>query len=130
MTSLVEARLPTLAEIEAATELVYQFMHSTPLYRWPLQIADGMACRKPDVEALTTMLENVDHMVRVNDDEVEASMRFMFTDTRNVVEGVGAAALAAALKESNQLKGKRVGIVASGSNVDQEVFARVLQARK
>lgn len=89
MTSLVEARLPTLAEIEAATELGYQFMHPTPLYRWPLQIADGMACRKPDVEALTTMLENVDHMVRVNDDEVEASMRFMFTDTRNVVEGSG-----------------------------------------
>jgi len=94
------------------------------------QIADGMACRKPDADALAVLLENVDHMVRVNDGEVEASMRHMFTDTHNVVEGAGSAALAAALKESALLRGKRVGIVASGSNVDQEVFARVLRGEK
>jgi len=94
------------------------------------QIADGMACRKPDAEALAVLLDNVDHMVRVSDDEVAASMRHMFADTHNVVEGAGAAALAAALKESAVLRGKRVGIVASGSNVDQDVFARVLRGEK
>jgi threonine dehydratase len=36
MTNLVEVRLPTLAEIEAASELIYQFMQPTPQYRWPL----------------------------------------------------------------------------------------------
>jgi threonine dehydratase len=63
----------------------------------------------------------------VNDDEVEESMRHMFSDTHNVGEGAGAAGLAGALKEKEQLRGKRVALVASGANVDRDVFARVLQ---
>ncbi len=90
------------------------------------QIADGMACRVPDDEPLEIMLGGVDHMVRVSDDEVRAAMKIYFTDTHNVVEGAGAAALAAALKELSLLKGKRVGVVASGGNVDHEIFANVL----
>jgi threonine dehydratase len=86
-----------------------------------------MACRKPDAEALAILLENVDRIVRVTDDEVEESMRHMFTDTHNIVEGAGAAALAASLKECQYLRGKRVALVASGSNVDREVFARILK---
>jgi threonine dehydratase len=90
------------------------------------KLADGLACRRGDEEALEVMLENVDHIVRVNDEEVAAAMRAMFTDTHNVVEGAGAAALAAATKESPALKDKRVALIATGGNVDQEVFAQVL----
>jgi threonine dehydratase len=42
------------------------------------------------------------------------------------VEGAGAAGLATALKEKQTLQGKRVGLVATGGNVDHDVFARVL----
>jgi threonine dehydratase len=94
------------------------------------KVADGMACRKPDEEPLAILLKNVDHIVRVSDEEVEEAMRCMFTDTHNVVEGAGAAALAAALQEKEQLGGKRVAVVASGANVDREVFARVLRGRE
>jgi threonine dehydratase len=90
------------------------------------KLADGLACRLGNEEALGVMLENVDHIVRVTDTEVAAAMRAMFTDTHNVVEGAGAAALAAATKESAGLKGKRVALIATGGNVDQEVFAQVL----
>jgi threonine dehydratase len=90
------------------------------------KLADGLACRRGDEEALEVMLENVDHIVRVNDEEVAAAMRGMFTDTHNVVEGAGAAGLAAATEESAALKGKRVALIATGGNVDQEVFAQVL----
>jgi threonine dehydratase len=93
------------------------------------RIADGLACRKPEEESLSILLENVDHIVEVSDDEVEDSMRHMFTDTHNVVEGAGATGLAAALKEKDQLYGKRVGLVVTGANVDRDVFARVLQSR-
>lgn len=89
-------------------------------------LADGLACRKGDPEALQVMLENVDHMVRVSDAEVAEAMRALFKDTHNVVEGAGAASLAAALKAAAQLKGKRVALVATGGNVDSAVFARVL----
>ena len=90
------------------------------------RLADGLACRLGNEEALEVMLENVDHIVRVTDDEVAAAMCAMFTDTHNVVEGAGAAALAAATKESPTLKGKRVALIATGGNVDQSVFAQVL----
>jgi threonine dehydratase len=92
------------------------------------KLADGLACRRGDEEALEVMLENVDHILRVTDEEVAAAMRAMFTDTHNVVEGAGAAALAAATKESPALKGKRVALIATGGNVDQGVFAQVLGA--
>lgn len=91
------------------------------------KVADGIACRKADEEAVAVLRENVDHFVQVTDEEVEASMRHMFTDTHNVVEGAGAASLAAALKENDQLRGSRVALVASGANVDRDVFARILQ---
>jgi threonine dehydratase len=55
-------------------------------------------------------------------------MKIYFTDTHNVVEGAGAAALAAALKEKPSIAGKRVGVVATGGNVDYNVFAGVLLA--
>ena len=93
------------------------------------KLADGLACRRGDEEALDVMLENVDHIVRVTDDEVADAMRAMFTDTHNVVEGAGAAALAAATKESAALKGKRVALIATGGNVDQSVFAQVLAGK-
>jgi threonine dehydratase len=90
------------------------------------KLADGLACRLGNEEALEVMLENVDHIIRVTDDEVAAAMRVMFTDTHNVVEGAGAAGLAAATKELPTLKGKRVALIATGGNVDQDVFASVL----
>jgi threonine dehydratase len=89
-------------------------------------IADGMACRVPDDASLEVVLENVDRVVRVSDDEIRQAMKFYFTDTHNVVEGAGAAGLAAALKEKDALPGKRVGIVATGGNVDHDIFAKVL----
>jgi threonine dehydratase len=91
------------------------------------KVADGMACRKADEEALAILQGNIDHVARVNDEEVEDAMRHMFTDTHNVVEGAGAVPLAAALKEKDQLSGKRVALVASGANVDRDLFAQILQ---
>jgi threonine dehydratase len=89
-------------------------------------LGDGMACRVPDDTALAVVLENVDRVVRVSEEEIRQAMKFYFTDTHNVVEGAGAAGLAAALKEKDSLRGKRVGLVATGGNVDHDVFARVL----
>ena len=89
-------------------------------------IADGMACRLPDDEPLQIMWENVDHVIRVTDDEIREAMRIYFSETHNVAEGAGAAGLAAALKEEASLRGKRIGLVLTGGNVDREVYERVL----
>jgi len=90
------------------------------------KLADGLACRKPEQESLDFLLANVERIMRVSEAEVAEGMKIMFTDTHNVVEGAGAAGLAAALKEEEHLRGKRVAVVATGANVDHDVFARVL----
>lgn len=90
------------------------------------QLADGMACRVPDDASLEIVLENVDHIVRVSEDEMSDAMKILFTDTHNVAEGAGAAGLAAALKEKLALKGKRVALVITGGNIDRHIFAKIL----
>ena len=90
------------------------------------KLADGLACRAADPEALEIMWRHVARMAAVTDAEVAAAMRVIFEETHNVAEGAGAAALAAILREKDQLRGKRVAMVLTGGNVDREVFAKVL----
>jgi len=90
------------------------------------KLADGLACRLPIADALGVILKNVDRFVEVSEDEVQAAMRAVYEDTHNVAEGAAAAAIAAVLKESNAVRGKRVGAVLTGGNVDREVFQEAL----
>ena len=92
------------------------------------RIADGMACRIPHPAALETIRANVERLVEVTDDEVEEAMRAIYEDTHNVAEGAGAAGLAALLREREVLRGKPVGFVLTGANVDAGVLAPILQA--
>ena len=89
-------------------------------------ISDGQACRTPNMDAMEIIWSNVARMVEVSDAEIAEAMRAYFQDTHNVAEGAGAAALAGALQEKEDLAGKRIGIVLSGGNVDSEKFERVL----
>ncbi len=89
-------------------------------------LADGMACRVAEQDALDILRTDVDHLVQVDDAEIANAMRAIFADTHNVAEGAGAAAYAAALQERAQNRGLVVGTVLSGGNVDSVVLARVL----
>ncbi|MCJ0761680.1 threonine dehydratase [Variovorax terrae] len=90
------------------------------------QLADGMACRVADAEALEVILREADDVVAVTDNEVAQAMRVLFADTHNVAEGAGAAALAAVMQQRARWQGRAVGIALSGGNVDSATFARVL----
>jgi threonine dehydratase len=90
------------------------------------QLADGMACRVADQAALDVLMDTLDHVVQVSDTEVASAMHALFTDTHNVAEGAGAAALAAALQEREALRGQCVGLALTGGNVDAPVFSGVL----
>ncbi|WP_025038026.1 threonine dehydratase [Bradyrhizobium sp. DOA9] len=86
--------------------------------------ADGMATRIPDEDAFALIRKGASRILEVTDDEVAAAIRAYWTDTHNLAEGAGAAALAAALQEKSKLKGKRVGLVLSGGNIDFDLFRR------
>jgi threonine dehydratase len=83
-----------------------------------------MATRVPVPEALAIIREGASRIVQVTDDEVAAAMRAYWTDTHNLAEGAGAAALAAALQEKAKLAGKRVGLILSGGNIDFDLFRK------
>jgi len=87
-------------------------------------LADGMATRVPDPDALAIIRKGASRVVQVSDDEVAAAIRAYWTDTHNLSEGAGAAALAAAMQEKPKLGGKRVGLILSGGNIDLELFNR------
>lgn len=92
-------------------------------------LADGLACRTPNPTALNVILDHVQRVVRVTDAQVAEAMRILFSDTHNLAEGAGAAGLAALLIEREKMRGKKVAVVLTGGNVDQDVLARVLSGR-
>jgi threonine dehydratase len=89
-------------------------------------IADGMAVRVPVQEAFDIYAKGASRIVAVSDDEIAAAMRILYSDTHNLAEGAGAAALAALLQEKHRMRGKKVGIILSGGNVDLPLYAKVL----
>lgn len=89
-------------------------------------LADGMACRTPQPDALEIISKGVDRIVQVTDDEVADAMRMIFECTHNSCEGAGAAAVAAAVKEKARIAGRKTAVVLSGGNVDRDVYAAVL----
>lgn len=91
--------------------------------------ADGMAVRVPVREAFDIYANGADHIVDVTDDEVAEAVRVLFRATHNVMEGAGAAALAALLKERHQVRSRNVAIVATGANIDTSLFVDVLSGK-
>jgi threonine dehydratase len=87
--------------------------------------ADGMAVRVPVPAALEIIRAGAERVVRVSDDEIKAALRHYFSDTHNLVEGAGAAPLAALLKEKPEAD-KRYAVIASGGNIDRELFVEAL----
>jgi threonine dehydratase len=106
------------------------FLEGRPVSTPPAAtIADGLACRVPNPSAVATICAGAERVVTVSEAAIRAAMRHYFTDTHNVVEGAGAAPLAALLEEREAMRGRTVAVIASGGNVDADVFAEVLTER-
>ena len=91
--------------------------------------ADGIACREPDPEAIAIIAKGAQRVVRVTEDEIAEAIRILYAATHNIAEGAGAASLAALLKERDAMRGRRVGLILSGGNIDTDVLARVLDGK-
>jgi threonine dehydratase len=95
----------------------------------PKTIADG--ARTPSLGTLTFPLvrQHVDDMATVSDDDLVRAMRFVWERMKLVVEPTGVLGLAAALGGRVDVRGRKVGVILSGGNVDLgyalELFARV-----
>ncbi len=90
------------------------------------RIADGLACRVPEPEALEMIQRHVSRIVEVSDQEIEDAMRLCFSTTHCIAEGAGAASLAAVYRDRARLKHKTVACILSGGNVDRHVLGPIL----
>ncbi|HUR81653.1 MAG TPA: pyridoxal-phosphate dependent enzyme [Thermoanaerobaculia bacterium] len=86
-------------------------------------IADGLVCRVPAQLALDALIAHVADAVTCSDEELLTAARRMILGAHILVEPSGAAGLAAALRDD--VRGKRVVVIATGSNITAEVFAKL-----
>lgn len=89
-------------------------------------LADGLAVRVPNPEALEVIRQGAARVLRVSDMELRHAMRAIHEDTHNTAEGAAAAPLAALLQERERQRGRRVGLILTGANIDRAVYAGIL----
>jgi threonine dehydratase len=90
--------------------------------------AEGMATRVPASMTLDILRRHLSDVVLVDEGELYAAVHLGLHETHNLLEGAGAAAVAAALQLGAALHGRTVVAVASGGNLDLRELPRVLQA--
>ena len=89
-------------------------------------IADGIAVKKPGENTFRYVSEYVDEIALVTDDEVSSAILALIEKQKMIAEGAGATAVAAAMFNKFDLKGKRVVAVVSGGNIDVTSLSRVI----
>lgn len=88
--------------------------------------AEGLATREPFELALALLPRLVDEIVLVSDEQIALAIRTLIETARQVAEGAGAAAVAAAMAMKQDLQGKRVGLMLSGGNITADQLRRIL----
>ena len=89
----------------------------------PQTIADGARTESMGAVTFPLVLQNVQDIVTVTDAQIVEAMRFLWERMKLVVEPTGALAAAAVLSGTPDVRGKRVGIILSGGNVDLKAIA-------
>lgn len=85
-------------------------------------IADGLATRTSYEMTRVALREGLSEFLLVSEDELRSAICVLLETTRTLSEPAGAAGLAGVLKARDRLRGKRVGIIISGANIDRETL--------
>ena len=88
-------------------------------------IADGMATRVPAQVTFDIIRNGVDEIVLVDDSEIIRAIRMLWRTTHNMIEGAGAAPVAAIIKRREDLRGQNVVAVLSGANLDTDTLRQI-----
>ena len=89
-------------------------------------LAEGIAVKHPGVFTSQVIEERVDDIMLVDEPALEKAVALLLQIEKTVVEGAGAAGLAAVLANPERFKGKKVGLVLCGGNIDTRLLANVL----
>jgi threonine dehydratase len=89
-------------------------------------LAEGIAVKAPGRITQAIVRELVDDIILVSEQEIERAVSLLINIEKTVVEGAGAAGLAAVLKEPGRFKDRVLGLVLCGGNIDTRLLASVL----
>jgi threonine dehydratase len=105
---------------------MYNTINGTRLPMRGDTLAEGIAVKAPGQITREIVRELVDDIVLVNEQEIERAVSLLINIEKTVVEGAGAAGLAAIAKAPERFKGRTVGLVLCGGNIDTRLLASVL----
>jgi threonine dehydratase len=89
-------------------------------------LAEGIAVKVPGRITTDIIRHLVDDIILVTEDQIERALAMLIAIEKTVVEGAGAAGLAAVLAEPERFAGRNVGLVLTGGNIDTRLIASVL----
>lgn len=113
------ARLPSMkAAVEAGVRVTLPVAST---------LADGIAVRRAGERTLEMVQRYVDDIVTVEEDEIANAILLLLEREKTLVEGAGAAPMAALLHGKVPAKGKRVCAIISGGNLDVSILSRIIE---
>ena len=102
-------------------------MQGTQLEQGASTIAEGIAVGAPGALCVEAIRQHVDDFLLVDEGDIEQAIVLLLEIEKTLVEGAGAAALAALVKHPQRLAGKKVGMVLSGGNIDPMLLAAIIE---
>ncbi|MQR01107.1 threo-3-hydroxy-L-aspartate ammonia-lyase [Glaciimonas soli] len=93
----------------------------------PVTIADGTQTQQLGALTFPVIQQRVDDILTVSDQELVETMKFFASRMKMMVEPTGCLSAAAAFSQQCDLKGKKVGVIVSGGNIDLMRFAELIQ---
>jgi threonine dehydratase len=129
MAAAAKALRPDIEVIGAQAELypsMYCAMKGRDLPSAGDTIAEGIAVKKPGELTSRFVRRLVDEILLVSERDMESAVSLFLQIEKTVAEGAGAAGLAALLRHPERFKGRKVGLVLTGGNIDPRLLATVL----
>ena len=130
MTTAARAMRPDIEIIGVQTErfpAMFNAIKGTHLPQGSSTIAEGIAVGTPGEIAKAIIQDRVNDLVLVDEGDIEQAIVMLLEIEKTLVEGAGAAGLAALLKHPQRFAGKRVGLVLCGGNIDPLLLASIIE---
>jgi threonine dehydratase len=130
MATAAKAIRPDIEIIGVQTErfpAMVNAIKGTHLPQGTSTIAEGIAVGTPGVITQAIVRQKVDDLLLVDEGDIEQAIVMLLEIEKTLVEGAGAAGLAALIKHPQRFAGKRVGLVLCGGNIDPMLLASIIE---
>lgn len=104
-----------------------QELEGMPVVTERYTVAEGIAVRQPGRKTLPLLRDHLEEILLVGEEELENAILQLLQVEKTVVEGAGAAGLAALLQQPRRFRGKKIGLILCGGNIDLMTLSSIIQ---